>query len=454
MTYPNREQWSSRGAFILAATGTAVGLGNIWRFPFLAGENGGGAFVLLYLGFVLALGVPALMATVMVGRVGGGDPVHAITSLAVRAGRSRHIGLLGWASIITTFLLLTYYSVVASWALAHLPSAILGFPEIENAQPGYVFRQLLADPIQMSLWHALFLGLVVFVVSLGVKRGIERAVVFLVPGLFLILGVLAFHSLVWGDVGSAISFLFKPDWSKLSRDVVHLALAQALFTLSVGGAGMIVYGAYLPKHVSIPFSVAVVATLDTLVAMLAGLIIFPILFAYDMSPDQGPSLMFVTLPMAFTQMTGGTILGVMFFLLLVAVSWSTAIAMCEPVVARLNIRFGIGRRKSSYIVGAMAWLMGLPSILAHNIWAEFRPVQTISRFADMNIFQLTDDLVANLLLPICALGVVLVSGWLISPRIIRREFGLQSRASTIVFLWVIRFFVPAALAGILIANLI
>ncbi|NBB83704.1 MAG: sodium-dependent transporter, partial [Alphaproteobacteria bacterium] len=272
--------WSSRLAFILAASGSAVGLGNIWRFPYTAGENGGGAFVLVYLVCVVAIGVPIMIAEVMLGRRGRQSPINTMRALAEQQGVHPAWQLLGWMGILSGFLILSFYSVIAGWTLAYLFRAGGGlFTGIDAGAAEAIFESLTSDPERLLAWHTLFMVLVVMVVARGVASGLERAVRFLMPALFVLLLVMVFYAAQAGDFAAGVSYLFSPDLAALQRNAggaILSAMGQAFFSLSLGMGAIMIYGSYLSSHASIGQNVAIIAVMDTLVAVLAGLAIFPI----------------------------------------------------------------------------------------------------------------------------------------------------------------------------------
>ena len=422
------DQWSSEWTFILAALGSAVGLGNIWRFPYVAGENGGGAFVLLYLLFVLGLGLPALIATIMVGRRGKLSPIRCFETVTRQEGLNSNWVYLGWLLVLSAFLLLTFFSVVASWTFDYLLKSATG-----------TFSGLDADSAT-----AMFMGFTLFVVGRGIRRGIERAIKIMMPGLFLLLLVLTAYALIVGDASRTLSFLFTPAVSRIDGSVMVLALGQALLTLSVGGAGMLVYGAYLDDSASIPRAAAVIALTDTLVALTAGLMIFPLVFAYGLTPGEGPGLIFVTLPIAFGQMPGGILFGLMFFVLLLLAALTSALSMFEPVVAWLEDSRGIPRKWGALLAGFVAWFIGLATVFLFNIWADVRPLGILSAFQDMTIFDSVEYVVTGIFLPIGALLVSAFAGWFIAEKTRTDEYG---EGGLFYQLWriLVRFIVPAGM---------
>ena len=442
-----QEQWSSELLFILAALGSAVGLGNIWRFPYIAGENGGGAFVLLYLLFVLGLGLPALIATIMIGRRGKHSPIKCFEIVARMEGLHPSWVYLGWLLVLSAFLLLSLFSVVGSWIFDYLAKACYGaFAGLDAASASRLFDALKGNPVRLALWHGLFIGLTVFVVGRGIRRGIERAIKLMMPALFLLLLVLIVYALIAGDAASALKFLFEPDFSRLDRSGILLAVGQALLTLSVGGAGMLVYGAYLSDRVSIPRSATVIAAADTLVALMTGLIIFPIVFAYGLRPGEGPGLIFVTLPIAVGQMAGGIFFGVMFFILLLLAALTSAFSMFEPVVAWLEDSKGIPRRWGAILAGGLVWFIGLAAVFSFNIWSDVRPLAVLSKFQNMDVFRTLEYIVANVCMPVGAFLVAIFAGWKISEATRREEFGQLAERFYSTWKLLARYVVPAGIA--------
>ena len=297
--------WANRWIFILAATGSAVGLGNIWKFPYIAGENGGGAFVLVYLLFILAVGVPIMMAEVLVGRRGRQSPINSMREVAIEANHSPKWALVGWMGALAGFLIFSFYSVVAGWVLAYIAGMGNGdFIGMDGDTAGKAFNDLLADPQTLLIWHSVFVVLVMTVVMGGVNKGLERATRIMMPALFVLLLVLLGYSMTTGAFGQGFDFLFHFDPSELSWDAVLVALGHSFFTLSLGMGAIMAYGSYMPKKASIGSTVLTIAALDTVVALIAGLAIFPIVFANGMDPGAGPGLMFISLPVAFGQMPG------------------------------------------------------------------------------------------------------------------------------------------------------
>lgn len=366
-------QWSSRWVFIMAATGSAVGLGNIWRFPYVTGENGGGAFVLIYLLCVVSVGIPIMIAEVLLGRRGRQSPINTMRDLAKAEGRGPQWRLVGWLGVSAGFLILSFYSVVAGWSVAYIFQVAGGvFSGATAETSAQHFDELTGSAPRLLMWHSVFMVLVIGVVARGVQGGLERAVKWLMPALFILLVAMVAYAMVTGDFSSALNYLFKPDFDKISGETVLAALGQAFFSLSLGMGSIIVYGAYLSKETSIVQTTFIIGAVDTLVALLAGLVIFPIVFAYGLEPGSGPGLVFVSLTIAFGQMPGGQIFGSLFFTLLTVAAWTSAISLLEPVTAWLIEQFNWSRLKASMLAGFGAWLLGIGSLLSFNLWQDMK----------------------------------------------------------------------------------
>lgn len=439
-TAAGRGQWSSRWVFFLAATGSAVGLGNIWKFPYITGENGGGAFVLVYLACILLIGIPLLMAEVMIGRRGRKNPDGAVAVLARMAGASARWRMVGWLGAFTGFLILSFYVVVAGWALAYVPATLGGaLAGADAAASGAHFDALLADPLRLVLYGSAVLAVTMLIVGLGVRDGLERALRFMMPGLFLLLLGMVGYAAVAGDFARGVEFLFVPDFSKLSAEGFLLALGHAFFTLSLGCGAMMAYGSYLPEGTSIAKTSLLVALADTTVALLAGLAIFPLVFANGLEPGSGPGLIFVTLPIAFGQMPMGQLFGGLFFVMLVLAAITSTISLSEPGIAWLNERFGISRTRAVLLTGAVLWLMSLASVFSFNYWADFK-------LFGLTFFDSMDYLTANWLMPLGGLGTVLFTGWVLQEKLVRDAIGIQHAGLFHIWWLLLRFGTPLAIA--------
>jgi NSS family neurotransmitter:Na+ symporter len=448
------ESWSSRSAFLLAAVGAAVGLGNIWRFPYIAGENGGGAFVLVYVGFVLLLGIPIIAGELAMGRRGGQSPVVSMANLARAEKRGQGWQIIGWLSILIPLLGLTYYSVVAGWAVDYVFQSALGsFRGLDGSGSGAFFNELLGSPWRMIFWHSIYIGLTIFVVARGVRKGLERSVKIMMPALFVILLFMVGYALFTADFRAGLAFMFRPDFSKLTVAAILMALGQSLFSLAVGVGAMMTYGAYLPKTVSLPFAAAVIGVVDTLVAILAGLAIFPMVLGYGLDPGEGPGLIFVTLPVAFGQMPGGALVGCLFFVLLTFAALTSSIGMLEPVVSWLEEHRGFKRPAMALLAGLLAWLVGLAVSLSFNIWGDFRPLGMFQFFAHKTIFDCMDFLVANIMMPLNAFLIAVFAGWVMSRTATLQELGLPDGGRYRYWRFILRYAAPVAFLLIFYSSL-
>ncbi len=405
--------WSSRFAFILAATGSAVGLGNVWKFPYITGENGGGAFVLVYLLCVLLIGMPIMMAEVLIGRRGRQSPINTMRSLAHEESRHGIWQVIGWGGVIAGFLIISYYSVIAGWAIAYIFRGASGaFSGLTGDGASDMFGALTGDPERLLAWHTIFIVLTTIVVSRGVRSGLEQAVRLLMPTLFVLLLVLVGYAVNSGKFAEGAAFLFVPDFSALSRGAVITAMGHAFFTLSLGMGAIMMYGSYLPKNASITKSAVTIAIMDTVVALLAGLAIFPIVFANGLEPGAGPGLVFLTLPIAFGHMPGGTFFGSLFFVLLVFAAWTSAISLIEPAVAWLVENLKMQRVRAATVVGMVAWTLGIVTIMSFSDWAFTFSFGGSEKTND--IFDMLDILTANFMLPLGGLAMAVFAGWFMS----------------------------------------
>ncbi|WP_189515972.1 sodium-dependent transporter [Kushneria pakistanensis] len=408
------ERWGSRRAFIIAVTGAAVGLGNIWRFPWMVGENGGSVFLLLYVAFVLLLGLPVMVAEILIGRAGRRTPMQALAFLAQEAGGSRHWRLLGLLGGITLFLILSFYAVVSGWSLEYLVDAFSGdFASRSPQEIGAAFDAFLASPGRVIINQTLFMVLTMSVVAFGVGSGLERLNNLLMPLLYLLLVVLVGYAATTTGFGTALRWLFWPDPQAITFMVVLNAMGHAFFTLAVGAGALMAYGAYMPEGQSVPRAVVTVALLDILVALLAGIAIFSIVFSQGMDPASGPGLMFVTLPVAFSQLPGGALWLGSFFILLLIATWTSSINLAEPMVAMLHSA-GLRRVTSALLIGSGVWLVGLPSALSFSWLSDVQPI------GGMTFFDLATTIPTDILLPVGGLLIAFFAVWVMdAPRAVQ-----------------------------------
>ena len=432
-------EWSSRFAFILAATGSAVGLGNIWKFPYVTGENGGGAFVLVYLLCVLLIGIPLMMAETMLGRRSKQNPIHTMEILTKEAGADPNWHYLGWMGVAAGFLILSYYSVIAGWASAYVVKAFFGsFSGGNPSEIKAIFENFVASPMQLLFWHTVFMLATMLIVARGIEKGFEKSIRFLIPWLFALMILMVGYAMTTKGYFQGLNFLFRPDFSKLTADSILVAMGQAFFSLSLGMGSIMVYGAYLPKNVSIAKSSMIIAGADTIVALLAGIIIFPIVFSNGLHPNSGPGLVFETLPIAFGNMFGGWLVGVLFFVALVFAALSSSIALIEPAVAWLIENKGFSREKACLWSGLVAWLLGFGTVFSFNAWKNVK-------LFDRTFFELVDYLTANLMLPIGGFCIAVFAGWMMKQEHSKAELDLPGEhLSYAVWKFLVCYIVPAA----------
>ena len=416
-------QWGSRVGFIMAAVGSAVGLGNIWKFPYMVGESGGSAFVLAYLVCIALIGFPILIAEWMIGRRGQRNPMDSYATVAASEGRSRNWAIVGVVGILGAFLILSFYSVIGGWALNYMTKLASGnFNGLDGAGVEGVFNTMLASPTTLTIWHTIFMAITAGIVALGVTGGIERAAKVMIPLLALILLVIVGYNVVNGGFAEAVNYLFTPDMNKLfgegSSDIYLSALGHAFFTLSLGMGIMVTYGSYLGKDISLLSMARTVVILDTVIALAAGLAIFPIIFSHGMDPAAGPGLIFVSLPIAFGSMTAGAVLGALFFLLITFAALTSSISLIEPSIEFLEERTSMSRITAVMVASFAIWLLGIAALLSFNMWSE------VMIFGN-NIFDFLDKLTSKFMLPIAGLAAIVFAGWVMNQESVRQELGLS-----------------------------
>ena len=420
--------WIGKWTFILAATGSAVGLGNIWGFPYKAGTNGGGAFVLIYLGCILIIGIPIMISEIILGRRAGNSPINAMRSVALESNRSSSWQIVGWSGIFAGILILSFYSVIAGICLNYIFISASSSGTISSPEQ---FTNVISSPINLILWHTIFMILTALIVSAGIKDGIGRMVKILMPLLGFLMIFMVIYSIVNGDFSRAMSFLFAPDFSNVTSDTLLQAMGQAFFSLSLGMGSIMAYGAYMPKDQKVVSTSFTVASLDTLIAILAGLAIFPIIFAFNLEPNSGPGLVFVSMLSAFNQMQFGQIIGPLFFILLSVAALSSSISLLEPGVAYLSEENILSRRRSAEIISFFVWILGIGSALSFNIWSDF------SLIGDRNFLDSMDFIANQILLPLGGMLIAIFVGWFMKKSLIVNELG--SINAYLYSLW--RFFV-------------
>jgi NSS family neurotransmitter:Na+ symporter len=449
------EKWSSESVFLLAAIGGAVGLGNLWRFPFLAGQNGGGAFVLIYIGFVFLLCLPLVIAELAMGRRGRGSAITTMHKLTAEANASSIWHIIGWVSVILPLLALGYYSVVAGWSIDYVGKAALNsFENMSGEESNAVFEALSGSPVRVLALHALFISGAIFVVARGLGKGIEVLMKFMMPGLFILLIVLALNSIFRLDIEAGLTFLFNPDFSKITTEVVLMALGQAFFSIAVGVGMLLTYGAYLPKEVPLARAALWIIGADTLVALLAGIIIFPIVFSNGLDPAVGPRLIFVTLPVAFGNMPGGYLVGLLFFIMLFFAAFSTVIAMLEPAVSWLEEKKGMSRVKVTFAAGGFGWMVGIAAALSFNVLSHVRLFPSIDLLSDKSIFDIVDFFVATLGIPFNAALLSLFAGWVMSRSALMDEMQVRNPLIIGYMRFTLRYIAPVVIGAIFVESLL
>ena len=439
-------QWSSSFGFVLAAVGSAVGLGNIWKFPYMVGESGGSAFVIAYLFCIALVGFPVLVAEWLIGRRGQKNPINTFSDVAASEGKSRSWGIIGATGILGGFLILSFYSVIGGWALNYITKIGTGsFVGQDSDAVGATFDAMLASAGTLTIWHTVFMIITALIVGIGVTRGIETTAKVLMPLLGLILFIIVGYNVMNGGFGEAVAYLFTPDLSKLTGAVMLAALGHAFFTLSIGMGIMVAYGSYLGREVNLLKTARTVVILDTVIALAAGLAIFPIIFSNGLDPASGPGLIFVSLPIAFGSMTAGTIIGTLFFLLITFAALTSSISLLEPTVEFLEERTSMNRTVSTIVASTVIWLLGIAALLSFNLWSDFTIMGN-------GIFDALDKVTSKFLLPLTGLAGIIFFAWKMDQRTIQQELGLSNGAWQI---WqvIAKFVAPIAIVVVFIATL-
>jgi NSS family neurotransmitter:Na+ symporter len=439
--------WSSRFAFLMASVGFAVGLGNIWRFPYVTGENGGAAFVIIYLACAFGIGVPILIAELMIGRRGQASPPKAMAEVAQQSGRSRQWRWVGGMGLLAAYTIEIVYSVVVGWVLWYLFKAITtGFVGVDAVSANADFSAVLASNTGMLFWTLVGLAITGLIIYSGVKNGIERAVSVMMPLMFLLLLGLASYNYFAGGFGEAVSWLFTPDFSKIGPTTVLAAIGQAFFSIGVAMGGMMTYGSYLPKSISISQSVLIIVMADTLVALLAGLVIFPAVFNYGLDPAAGAGLIFQTLPVAFAQMPGGYVFSILFFLMLSVAGITSMVGLIESVNSWVEERFAIPRHKSALLVVGSIAIFSIISALSYNLLSDFN-------IGSRNINDSFDYFSNQILLPVGGLLIAIFAGWFMKKEASQDELTSLNVVTYKLWYFLIRFVVPPALLVIFVMGI-
>jgi len=453
-----RDGWSSRSAFVLAAVGSAVGLGNMWRFPAEAGENGGGAFVLFYIFCVLLIGLPVLLSEVLIGRHGQSSAPESVRRVARDSNAPEGWSILASMGVFAAFLILSFYCVVGGWVVYYIGvflndlvqtgltgGAFAGRPaeDVEALLPGLFGNGGLMVGLNLG-----FLAVTMFFVARGISSGIEWVAVYLMPLFFVLFLGITIYGAFTGNFGEAVTYLFTFDFSKLTGEVMLAAVGQAFFSLSLGVAGMMTYGAYASRETNLGETSGIIAGADTGVALLAGLAIFPIVFAAGLSASVGPGLMFQSLPIAFQAMPFGSLIGLLFFTMVFFAALTSSVSLLEAPTAYTLEKFKLPRPVATGIVGVGAAVLGILSALSFNDMADFRPLAFIPIFAEANFFDALDGVTAKLFMPIGAILTCVFVGWVADARLIDDENGLDGLLHQ-TWRVLVRFVCPIVLAVIL-----
>ena len=444
--FAKRDSFGSKIGVIAAAAGSAVGLGNIWRFPYVLGENGGGAFLIIYLLIIFAIGIPVMMSELVIGRRSQRNPVGAFRTLAPR----KPWFLVGMMGIVSAFLILAFYTAVAGWTLEYIYQTLIGgFRAKSSVELAAMFESFRGESLRPALWFSIFLLATAGIVLGGVRKGIEKSTKIMMPILFLLLLVMCIKSLTLPGAAKGVEFLFRPDFSKITGKTVLMALGQAFFSLSIGMGTLITYGSYIQKDNKLGNTAVEVSMVDLLIAVLAGIAIFPAVFAFGISPSSGESLTFIVLPSIFQQMTGGMIFAFTFFFLLAIAALTSTISVLEVIVAYFSEQLNLSRRTAVIIATASMFILGISASLS---WGAMKGVTLFG----LNIFDLFNYTTANILLPAGGLLIVAFLGWFFPGRDVKDELtngGTAKARYYSLFRFLIRFVAPIAIALVFLQGL-
>lgn len=434
--------WTHKGTFLLAAVGSAVGLGNLWRFPYLTGENGGGAFILVYALTIFAVGIPILIAETMLGRNSRRSPIMGMRFLTRTHNTSRAWESIGWLGAASAFLILSFYSVIAGWAIHYTGQMLTGsLAGADAATIGDGFDALLASPALLTLYHTLFIIASGLIVGMGIHKGIESGLRIIMPALFVILLLVLAYGVANGDFAAAASFLFTFNIADLSLEGWLAAMGQSFFTLSLGMGAIMAYGAYMSSDLSLTRTAVAIAFVDTAVAMVAGLAIFSLVFGAGLDAGQGPGLMFVTLPLAFAEMPFGALIGGVFFILVLGAAISSSISLIEPVAAFLVERFDLTRPQAVFAMVVASWALGLLTVASFNVYAEGTIFHTLFGRSAFDFI----ELLTNIFMPLGGLLIALFAGWALTHSEVMKEMRTNETWFT-VWRFLVRFVAPAAVS--------
>jgi neurotransmitter:Na+ symporter, NSS family len=447
------QRWSSRVAAHLAVVGAAVGLGSIWRFPYLAGAYGGGAFVLVFIGACFFIATPLLIAEFALGRATGLSPPVAAGAFAAELHRPKYWNAIGVLGTLAAFLIDSYYTLIAGWVLYYLWLCMSGALTAARDEPLSAFDALMSHPWHMIGWQALFLCFALGISAGGVQRGIEAANRVRAPAFLGLLIFLVIYACATGNVRDGLSFALWPNFNRLSSAGALAAVGQAFFATGVGMAMMIAYGAYMPKSVSLVRAAALISGSIILVSLLATLMVFPLVFSYGINPAQGVELVFKVLPTLFATMPAGRWIGTLFFLLLFFAALTPSIAALEPSVAWMQARYKLSRPRAAAASVAGVWVAGLGSVFSFNVWSQWHPLQWLGPFRGMTVYSLVDFVSSNVLLPVSAVLTSVLVGWVCVGPVRDRELAVEAPAVQRISWLLLRYACPVAIVGVLVAGL-
>ena len=443
---PLFSRWTSPAAFVLAAIGAGMGLGNIWRFPYVTGYHGGGAFVVVYILACFGIVMPVLVAELMIGRRGGGNPMHSIAALARETGANPAWRYFGAVGMIATFLVFAYTSVFASWALPYMLKAASGsFNHVTPQAVRATYDALLGDPLALMGWHGVFLTLIAVLVAQGLREGLERAFLVLIPSFLVVLVGLVIYAGMNGAFMTTVHFILQPQFAGMGAGAVLTAIGSAFLTVTVGLGIMMTFGAYLDRDVNLTRAAVVIVAADVVVSLLAAFAMFPIVFAYQLNPAEGPGLVFVTMTTAFAAMPGGAVVGTLFFLFLMLAALTSAIAALQPLVRWAMERHGWQRSEAGLGFVAAAWLVGIGIDFSFNIGKDFHPLAMVPGLKTETFSQLIDRATSDLLIPVAGVSLLIFSGWRLTAAVVQDELSPISPLWLGVWRFTVRWLAPATL---------
>jgi NSS family neurotransmitter:Na+ symporter len=446
MQHKNTSFWSSNMGFTLACVGAAVGLGNIWKFPYMTGTQGGGAFVFVYLITIFTIAIPVAAAELLVGRKGQSDAVSSVRDIAVENNHPAGFGIIGGIGVFGSFILLTFYAVIAGWVSSYVWRALSGqIGGLDATGAGIMFTDLLASPNEMIMHQLAFLVFLGLILIRKLSVGLERANLILMPSLVIMLLFMAVYGSIAGDIKASLAYMFKPDFSKITPEVIQSAVGQGFFSVGVGAAMLMTYGAYLDKSINLGRAAITIALADTAIAILAGIGIFAIVFGQSLDPTAGPGLIFTTLPLAFGQMPFGGPLALIFFMLVYFAALTSGLSLAEVMFRWAENRFGWSRKRAIYVMLGATFLVGLTTVFSFNIWSDVK-------LAGRTLFDLKDYLVTAYIMPIGGLGVILFAAWVLPVDTLKQAFGGDGPLFS-AWLFAGRFLAPLGILWIFWAGL-